>query len=195
MSQPWIRVALMGALAAGCSHRDRARGQPPPHADAIQGNGSAMPPQPLSHRINRVFTDQAPAGPPAVVVATGAGATPVERYRGRAGDVVPAGVALSLIVRVETLDSPDEVEVPSAERAGAAIDVAIEWRHYEGPLLGNDVTVAFVEVELGALAPGSYAVTARQLTRTFHEIGHADRATGGDEVKRSFQFAVSAQSP
>jgi len=111
-------------------------------------------------------------------------------YRDVSSSTSSAAVPLVLLARVWPLSSADTLRVTSAERRGAKIAVALEVRHDTGALLGNDFTLAFVEVALGTLPAGSYDAMVRRTTSTFSEPGHPELARDPVEDRDDLTFTV-----
>jgi hypothetical protein len=72
----------------------------------------------LASRIERL-----PLEPAVVVTEEAAGATALERYRGRTPGGLPADKPLVLLVKGRELSSADTITVTKAERKGRAITV------------------------------------------------------------------------
>jgi hypothetical protein len=96
--------------------------------------------------------------PAVVITARSAGATPLERFRA-ATRALSARTPLVALVRLATANQPDVVTVADARRDGTKITIVLENRRFEGPLSKNIVWEPLVEIELGALEPGDYAIT------------------------------------
>ncbi len=111
---------------------------------------SAAAAEPLTSSVAKMTPD-----PGVLVVAKRAGKTPLERYRAGPG-LVAANTPLVALVKLNEANGPDVVSVADAHRDGSTITIAIDNRRYDGALDKNLTWVPLVEVELGALKPGTY---------------------------------------
>jgi hypothetical protein len=128
---------------------------------------------PLASSVTRV-----PIETTLVVVAQAIGKTPLERYRSDRAQVLSARTPLVAIVRLAQANSPDAIAVTKAQRDGTRITIAIETRRFEGVLHANVSTTPLVEVELGALDPGTYTIDVHETVLAFTKYGHPETATG-----------------
>jgi hypothetical protein len=131
---------------------------------------AAAAPTKLTSAVTR-----APLDPPIVIVPAGAGKSVVERYRSGARPV--SGTPLVVIVRLPDANSPDLFAVTDAHRDGTKIAIAIESRRFRGRLAANDVTTPLVEVSLGELTPGTYAISIDEQILDFTKYGAPETAS------------------
>src|SRR5947207_1355377 len=105
----------------------------------------------MESQIVRVFIDQAPAvGPTLVMVEMDQGGTPLEHYeQGPHNAPLRAGNPLALIIRSAPLSSPDVIKITTAEWHTNQVIVELERRNYTGAFSGNDVMIAFIQLNLG----------------------------------------------
>ena len=117
-----------------------------------------------------------PLEPDVVIVPKAAGKTPLERYRAHGGPMA-ANTPLVALVRLEHANSADAITVSEARRDGTKITLAIDNRVYDGVLHANFVSTPLVEVELGALKPGTYTMTVEEKVSHFTRFDHPEDAT------------------
>ena len=127
----------------------------------------------------------AKSGPPLVIARRDADASPDARYvhAGPAEQPFPAGVPLVGILRSDELASPDQIRVTASSRRDNSFLLAVERRRYTGSLAANVVTVAFVEMEIGALEPSDYELAAEVTTLEFDRFEHPESA-GNPSLRR-----------
>jgi hypothetical protein len=116
-----------------------------------------------------------PLEPSVVIVPKAAGKTPLERYRAHGGPMA-ANTPLVALVRLEQANSPDVITI-DARRDGTTIAIAIDNRRYDGTLHANVVTMPLVEIELGALKPGTYTMAVEERVAHFTKIDEPRKAT------------------
>jgi hypothetical protein len=121
-----------------------------------------------------------------------AGATPESRYAnaGPAAQVFSREVFLVGILRSEELASADQIRVTANSRRDHAFELAVEIRRFTGDLGANVVTVAFVEMDLGALEPGDYEFAAEVITLQFDQYGHPETASNPSRQDYRVEFQV-----
>lgn len=124
---------------------------------------AAAAPAKLTSTVTRVSIE----APIAIVPAT-AGKTVLERFRSGAKPV--SGTPLVVIVRLPDASSPDTFAVTDATRDGTKIAIAIESRRFRGALAANVVTMPLVEIALGELTPGTYAIEIDEQVLDFTKV-------------------------
>ena len=129
---------------------------------------------------------------PMVVVAKGAGKTPVERYiqHANAEEILPSGEFFVVIIRSPLLSTPDEIRVARASCDGPVFRIELEIHSYEGAMLANDSAVVLVQIELGRLAPGDYQVVVNETTLHFLDLKHPENATNPTTKSYQLRFKV-----
>jgi hypothetical protein len=129
-------------------------------------------------------------GPRMMVVPAQPGTTTVDLYRQfiSAPESCPAHQPTVAIVRTGVLNSPDQVALRSSQRRGATFTLELEIRRFDGPLAGNDPWVALIQVDLGALDPGSYQLVAQETVLRFTDLHHPERATDPASREQRMSF-------
>ena len=111
---------------------------------------SAAAADPLKSSVAKMTPD-----PIVAIVPVKSGKTALERYRANV-QAVAANTPLVALIRLTEANQPDVVAVAEAKREGQTITITIDTRRFDGDLKKNVTWVPLVEVELGALAPGTY---------------------------------------
>ena len=97
----------------------------------------------------------------------------------------PAGRLFWVLFRAGMVNSPDRIEVRSAHGHDHHIDVDLELRVFEGLLGGNIQSTAVVQLDLGALQPGTYELSVTVHTLGFQRINEPDSALPqGTSIKK-----------
>jgi hypothetical protein len=125
---------------------------------------AATRPGPLASSITLVDLE-----PAIVAVPASAGSTVERRYHAPMTARLPTRTPLVAVIRLANVGSSDTVTVVDAHRDGSTITVAVDTRRYVGILSANVVTTPLVEIELGALPPGTYHVTVGEQVREFDD--------------------------
>jgi hypothetical protein len=147
----------------------------------------------MYNRIFRLLIEELPEhGTSLLVVPKNAGETALARYAqyDNAVQTLRSGEPLVAIVRSAPLSSPDEVKVIETSQDGEKFRIRMEIRRYSGHLFANEVSVALVEVELGALASGDYEIEVVETTLSFQDIEHPENATDPRTTSESLRFEV-----
>lgn len=148
---------------------------------AIGPATAAAAPAKLGSAVTRVSIE----APIAIVPAT-AGKTVLERYRSSAKPV--SGTPLVVIVRLPDASSPDTFAVTDATRDGTKIAIAIESRRFRGALAGNVVTMPLVEIALGELTPGTYAI---EIDEQILDFTKADAPQTAGKPRRGLSSSIT----
>ncbi len=131
----------------------------------------------LSTSVVRVEESELPPGGPELAIALlAAGHDAVERYRSGGEEPLPENEPLVGLVRIDGLNSPDELRVTDAVRSGARFVLTIELRRFTGLLGANLVRTGLAEARLGPLPAGAYEVEATVVTLEFAEWGRPETA-------------------
>jgi len=127
-----------------------------------------------------------------VVVALDAASTPADRYRqaGHGGDALPSNKALVALVRSGLLSTPDTVKVSESSSSGNTFRLTLDIRRYVGPISANVERETLVQVDLGALAPGRYAVVVTRSTREFQNQQQPEQAASPTSAEDRLEFDV-----
>lgn len=132
------------------------------HALLLVALTSAAAADPLASSVARLEPD-----PVVAIVPVKSGKTPVERYRANV-HAIAANTPLVALVRLTEANQPDIVSA-EAKRDGQTISITIDTRRADGEMTRNVTWVPLVEVELGALPPGSYTFDIRE------KLSHFDK--------------------
>ena len=141
--------------------------------------------------IVKLFLVEEPtSGTQLVVVPKVIGKTAEERYKRHVttGEPLPANQSLVALIRRHLSSSQDIIQVTKAQRRSETISIDLELRIYEGPIAANVETTALVQIELGRLKPGTYAVVVREIALYFQDLQRPDQSTNPTTTTYQIEF-------
>ncbi len=137
-------------------------------------------------RVHRLQVDDVHVGSELVIDQSDPGRSVVKRLHAPRAPVGHG--SFSILIRYETLNSPDQVAILSSRVHARRVEAEIELRTYAGPLFANLRSVAVLEIGPLEIASGSAEVVLTVHRFSFDTVDHPEVATAGPTSTRIFSF-------